>query len=93
MAETREFDACLSKGGKPTDDKVKFRTFDTWEQVLEYVKANGHIFYKGALNYKPERVQAKVHLGQKVRTDPTRDQADPWTMDSSYLNLCWEKVG
>lgn len=92
MAETREFDACLSKGGKPTDEKVKFRTFDTWEQVLEYVKANGHVYYKGGLQYKPEFVWAKV-IGNTVRTKPSADQADPWTMDSSYLNLCWEKVG
>ena len=92
MAETRTFDACKSVDGKPTKDTVTFRTFDTWQQVLDHVSKRGHIYYKGALNYKPEFVWAKVHMGQKVRTEPSRDQADPWTMDSSYLNLCWEKV-
>jgi hypothetical protein len=71
------------------DVETVYETFQTWQQVIDYVDRNGWVYYHAPLDYRPVRVVAKVkrrRSGCVIRvTPPTRD-ADPFDADEAHLN-------
>jgi hypothetical protein len=65
-----------------------FEPFATWREVLEYVNANGSVYYQPPLNHRPVWIAASVGEGGKLKMYASRidRDADDFTADESHLD-------
>lgn len=74
----------------PERELVKF---DTWQEVLEHVRAQKPVWYQAPLDRTPMRLSYKVpeHYGVRiqgnaVRIQPPKYAADPFRADDRHLD-------
>ena len=72
---------------------MTYRTFASWAELLDHIKAEYELFYKAPLDFHPARVTAHVRKDGKVRVYPHwASAADPFTADMAHLER-FRKVG
>ena len=62
-----------------------YRGFQTWADLLAYIRAGYKVFYHAPMDYRPAVVQTAIRKDGKVRVTPVYGAADPFTADKGHL--------
>lgn len=63
-----------------------FVSFDSWDQVLEHVRARKPTWYQAPMDHRPVKISVAVAGVHTVRVIPPSRDVDPFTADLGHLN-------
>lgn len=64
-----------------------YEAFATWDELLDHVHAQRHVFYLAPMDSAPRSVLVeRMYKNGKVRINPLSNQADKFTADAGHLD-------
>lgn len=60
--------------------------FESWEQLIDHIKAGYLLWYQPPLDYYPCQVNAVIRRDGKVRVNPIYRGSEPFTVDQGHLS-------
>ena len=63
----------------------EYATFDTWDQLLEHIRAGFPGCYHAPVDVRPYRVNVGAFKNGKIRVYPLGGTADRFTADAAHL--------
>ena len=63
-----------------------YRTFDSWANLLDAIRAEYRIAYHAPLDVRPIQVGTTIRRDGRVRVTPIYANADPFTADEGHLS-------